>query len=75
MTDLVACTVYSKIWRRSRKPKLLSMGTVSDFQMKHDVAEANILCHNNCYGNIFYQLLKKLYCGVEFIVTYLAAVC
>jgi hypothetical protein len=31
----------------------LSMGTVCDFQMKHDVAEANIIYHNSCDFNIF----------------------
>ena len=71
MTDLVTCSVCSKKWRRSRNPKLLSMGTLRDIQMKHDVAEANIHCHNSCHCNIFYQLLKTLYCGVEFIVTIL----
>jgi hypothetical protein len=41
------------------------MGMVCEFQMLHDVAESNALCHNSCDANIFYPLLITSYCGEE----------
>jgi len=69
MTVLVTCSVYSK-----KMATFWESEAAVDVRMEHNVPGANILCHNSCDGKIFYQLLKTLYCGEEFIVTYLAAV-